>query len=342
MFWWLYTVTSQPASTRPLVMWLQGGPGGCASLTCCSSPQIRLLTPLAPHPAIAASTGIGNFGEFGPLDVNQQPRNNTWLQAANLLFLDQPVGTGYSYVDNPAPGGQLTTNNTQIANDVVTLLQAFTAAFPATKTAPFFIMTESYGGKMGSAIALAILAAVDAGSLSLSFKGIGIGDSWINGVSYVDAWGPYLHAVQVFDDRDLAEYVVTSDKCDAAVAAGNWSEAINLWGDAENVIENLGDGVNFYNVIFQQDPCVGWSFRRVFSPPRPLTRPTPTPHPTPLAAWTTCAAGARCLPAAACRARRWRTRRPAWTPRRSAASLRATRAWTALTTPSWARRSTTS
>jgi len=137
--------------------------------------------------------------------VSQQPRNNTWLQAANLLFLDQPVGTGYSYVDNPAPGGQLTTNNTQIANDVVTLLRAFTAAFPATETAPFWIMTESYGGKMGSAVALAILAAVDAGSLTLNFKGVGIGDSWISGVSYVDAWGPYLYNLQVFDDRDLAE-----------------------------------------------------------------------------------------------------------------------------------------
>ena len=75
MFWWLYgahTTQSQRLS-RPLVMWLQGGPGG-------------------------SSTGFGNFEELGPLTVNLTPRNTTWLRAANVLFVDNPVGAGYSYV----------------------------------------------------------------------------------------------------------------------------------------------------------------------------------------------------------------------------------------------------
>lgn len=41
-----------------------------------------------------------------------EPRNTTWLQVANLLFIDNPVGTGYSYVDDVS---KLATNNTQIA-----------------------------------------------------------------------------------------------------------------------------------------------------------------------------------------------------------------------------------
>lgn len=75
MFWWLYgaqTTQSQRLSS-PLIMWLQGGPG-------------------------ASSTGYGNFEELGPLTVNLMPRNTTWLQAANVLFVDNPVGAGYSYV----------------------------------------------------------------------------------------------------------------------------------------------------------------------------------------------------------------------------------------------------
>lgn len=75
MFWWLYgahTTQSQRLS-RPLIMWLQGGPGG-------------------------SSTGFGNFEELGPLTVNLTPRNTTWLRAANVLFVDNPVGAGYSYV----------------------------------------------------------------------------------------------------------------------------------------------------------------------------------------------------------------------------------------------------
>ncbi|MFS7957014.1 putative carboxypeptidase C [Helianthus anomalus] len=50
---------------------LQGGPGG-------------------------SRVGAGNFGEVGPLDCN--PRNFTWLKKANLLFVNNPVGTGYSSV----------------------------------------------------------------------------------------------------------------------------------------------------------------------------------------------------------------------------------------------------
>jgi serine carboxypeptidase 1 len=66
---------------------------------------------------------------------------------------------------------------------------------------------------------------------------------------------------------------VTSDKCDAAVAAGDWAEAINQWGAAENVIEDLGDGVNFYNVVNQQDPVDNVRRRRELSAAaRPATR----------------------------------------------------------------------
>jgi len=31
------------------------------------------------------------------LDVNLNARNTTWLQTANLLFVDNPIGTGFSY-----------------------------------------------------------------------------------------------------------------------------------------------------------------------------------------------------------------------------------------------------
>ena len=76
MFWWLYGANTSDPSERvdkPLIMWLQGGPGG-------------------------SSTGFGNFEELGPLTVELKPRNTTWLQAANVLFVDNPVGSGYSYV----------------------------------------------------------------------------------------------------------------------------------------------------------------------------------------------------------------------------------------------------
>lgn len=57
MFWWLYYTTSdvEKPESKPLIIWLQGGPGG-------------------------SSTGYGNFEELGPLDSNLNPRNHTWVR----------------------------------------------------------------------------------------------------------------------------------------------------------------------------------------------------------------------------------------------------------------------
>jgi len=56
MFWWLYYTTADVKSyyDKPLIIWLQGGPGG-------------------------SSTSYGNFVELGPLDIDLHPRNYTWV-----------------------------------------------------------------------------------------------------------------------------------------------------------------------------------------------------------------------------------------------------------------------
>ena len=60
--------------------------------------------------------------EIGPEDVDLKPRNTSWTLAANVLFVDNPVGTGYSYVDD---NSAFTTNVTGIARDLITLFKAF-------------------------------------------------------------------------------------------------------------------------------------------------------------------------------------------------------------------------
>lgn len=112
---------------RPLLIWLQGGPG-------------------------SSSTAYGNFFELGPLDENLNPRNTSWVKYANLLFVDNPVGTGFSYVDD---NNAFTTTNEEIGNDFVQLLKGFYEAVPEMKKVPLYIFSESYGGKMTAEIALA-------------------------------------------------------------------------------------------------------------------------------------------------------------------------------------------
>lgn len=130
MFWWLHYTSAQVKkyTDRPLIIWLQGGPGG-------------------------SSTGYGNFHELGPLDESLNPRNTSWDKHANLLFVDNPVGTGYSFADDI--DGFATTNQ-QIADDFVELMKGFYQAVPDMLLVPLYIFSESYGGKMTVDIALAL------------------------------------------------------------------------------------------------------------------------------------------------------------------------------------------
>lgn len=130
MFWWLHYTSAKVAkyTDRPLIIWLQGGPG-------------------------ASSTGYGNFYELGPLDAKLKARETSWDKHANILFVDNPLGSGFSYVDNITA---FTTTNEQIANDFVVLLKGFYEAVPEMKKVPLYIFSESYGGKMTADIALAV------------------------------------------------------------------------------------------------------------------------------------------------------------------------------------------
>eukprot|EP01018_Ginkgo_biloba_P005762 Gb_28724 [translate_table: standard] len=77
-----FVEATQDASTKPLLLWLNGGPG-CSSL------------------------GVGAMQELGPFRVNPDGKTLStnpyaWNQAANTLFLESPAGVGFSYSNTTA------------------------------------------------------------------------------------------------------------------------------------------------------------------------------------------------------------------------------------------------
>ncbi|XP_016062700.1 PREDICTED: retinoid-inducible serine carboxypeptidase isoform X1 [Miniopterus natalensis] len=228
MFWWLYYATNscKNFTELPLVMWLQGGPGG-------------------------SSTGFGNFEEIGPLDCDLKPRRTTWLQSASLLFVDNPVGTGFSYV---AENGTFAKDLATVASDMLVLLQSFFSCRPEFQTIPFYIFSESYGGKMAAGIALELHKAIQQGTIKCNFSGVALGDSWISPVDSVLSWGPYLYSMSLLDDQGLAEVSRVAEQVLDAINKGLYEEATQLWGKAEMVIEQNTDGVNFYNILTKNAP----------------------------------------------------------------------------------------
>ncbi|EEF38686.1 retinoid-inducible serine carboxypeptidase, putative [Ricinus communis] len=220
MFWWLYRSPNRVENHSkpwPTILWLQGGPGG-------------------------SGVGIGNFEEIGPLDSDLEPRNSTWLQVADLLFVDNPVGTGYSFVEDI---NLLVKTDEEAATDLTTLLQKI---FNGNKS-PLYIVAESYGGKFAVTLALSILKAIEAGKLKLKLAGVALGDSWISPEDFVLSWGPLLKDVSRLDTNGLKIANSIAQKIKQQSRAGLYINATTSWSVLEDVISIRSSNVDFYNFL---------------------------------------------------------------------------------------------
>ncbi|KAG2551471.1 serine carboxypeptidase-like 51 [Panicum virgatum] len=224
LFWWYYKSpqrTSAPGKPWPTVLWLQGGPG-------------------------ASGVGFGNFQEIGPLDVNLQPRNSTWLQKADLIFVDNPVGVGYSYVEDES---LLVTTDWQQAADATTLLKALVWEVPTLRSSPLFLVAESYGGKYAATLGASVARAVRAGELNLTLGGVALGDSWISPEDFTLSYTPLLLSVSRLDDNAGGEANRRAETVKEQIAAGNFTAAEGSWNGLLQFIGTASGHVDMYNFL---------------------------------------------------------------------------------------------
>ncbi|KAJ8551938.1 hypothetical protein K7X08_028381 [Anisodus acutangulus] len=224
MFWWYYRSpyrVEDPNKPWPIVLWLQGGPG-------------------------ASGVGIGNFEEVGPLDTNLKPRNSTWLRKADLLFVDNPVGVGYSYVED---NKLFVKTDVEAATDLTTLLIKIFNRNQTLQQSPLYIVAESYGGKYAVTLALSALKAIQSGKLKLKLGGVVLGDSWISPEDFVLSWGPLLKDVSRLDGNGLQKSNSVAKKIKQQIDAGQFEAATDSWRELENVISDNSNSVDFYNFM---------------------------------------------------------------------------------------------
>ncbi|KAK3406259.1 hypothetical protein EUGRSUZ_K02426, partial [Eucalyptus grandis] len=224
LFWWLYRSpyrVEDPSKPWPVLLWLQGGPGG-------------------------SSVGFGNFGEIGPLDENLQPRNFTWLRKADLLFVDSPVATGFSYVEDES---LVVKTDYEAAADLITLLIELFNGNETLQKSPLFVFAESYGGKFASALGITALEAIEAGKLKARLGGVALGDSWISPEDFVFSWGPVLKVMSRIDENGLNQSNRLTLKIQQQLAEGKSENATATWSDLEGVILRYSNNVDFYNFM---------------------------------------------------------------------------------------------
>nr|XP_022297204.1 retinoid-inducible serine carboxypeptidase-like [Crassostrea virginica] len=224
LFYWLYHTTSPGGSLKtPLILWLQGGPG-------------------------QSSTGMGNFEEIGPLDISLKQRRTTWLSEASLLFVDSPVGSGYSYVEY----NDLYCNSTEmIAEDMITFLEIF---FNGTngevfQTVPFYIMTESYGGKMTAVIAERLLQAISNNKLRCNFVGVTLGAPFIHPEVTVQSWINYTLSNALIDQSEEESLLKKYRLLQNSILAGSWDTAFWLMDEIATLLLKYTNNVNLYNFL---------------------------------------------------------------------------------------------
>ena len=96
-----------------------------------------------------SSSMYGLFAENGPIYVSEDGtelvmRNTTWANQYDIMFIDNPVGTGFSYTMNP---NGFVTDESEVGADLLQFLYTFYELYPERQSQPLFICGESYAGK---------------------------------------------------------------------------------------------------------------------------------------------------------------------------------------------------
>ncbi|XP_038696573.1 serine carboxypeptidase-like [Tripterygium wilfordii] len=156
MFYFFFK--SNGSENDPVVLWLTGGPG-------CSS-------------------SIALFYENGPFQITKnlflEWSNHGWNQVSNILFVDQPIGTGFSYTPD---NSNIRRNLIDVTNDLYNFLQEFFKKHHQFKDNEFFITGESHAGYYIPAIASRINEENKAKANSriyIKLKGLAIGNGFTN------------------------------------------------------------------------------------------------------------------------------------------------------------------
>ncbi|KAG1819078.1 Alpha/Beta hydrolase protein [Suillus subaureus] len=225
MWFWFFESRNSP-ETAPFTLWLNGGP--------------------------ACSSMIGLFQENGPCLVNADLNSTilnpySWNSLSNMIYIDQPIGTGFSY-------GTDTVNSTETAAYFVwTAFQVLfeSQLFSKYASRELIFATESYGGHYGPGFvtyfeernALIPSGEIDAVPVVVSAMMINNGwyDPLIQTISYLNfaTYAPGYGQLQSDDVlKNISDSLYGPDGCvaqeNACYAAGNSTSSNKICRDADN------------------------------------------------------------------------------------------------------------
>ncbi|XP_075729763.1 putative serine carboxypeptidase CPVL isoform X2 [Rhipicephalus microplus] len=184
----------------PLLLWLQGGPG--------------------------SSSLFGYFLENGPVAIDAHgklyPREYTLCEYTNVIYLDQPVGAGFSRTDDLK--GYPTTLE-EMAQDIHVFLAQFFKLFPEYKGRDFYVAGESYGARAAAAIAIRLHSNPD---LPVNLRGVISGVGFLGPVTDLLDLSDYYHQLSLLDHQGWQAYTTRMETIRQMVAGNRTLQALQL------------------------------------------------------------------------------------------------------------------
>ncbi|KAF8627081.1 hypothetical protein AX15_004559 [Amanita polypyramis BW_CC] len=225
IWFWFFEARKDP-ETAPFALWLNGGPG-CSSM-------------------------IGLFQEHGPCLIAPDGQTTlynpySWNNLSNIIYIDQPVGTGFSY------GTDTVDSTWTAAPPVWKVFQILfeSEAFSKYQSREFIFSTESYGGHYGPEFVTyfdqqnALVRSGEVKGVEVVVSALMINNGWFDPLlqykSYLDfaTYAPgygqlqndsVLHQMQV----DWSKPGGCKDQEEACYAAGNSSNSNNICKKADD------------------------------------------------------------------------------------------------------------
>ncbi|KAJ6564498.1 serine carboxypeptidase [Mycena capillaripes] len=166
LFFYFFESRRDP-DTDDVIFWTNGGPG-------CSS-AVGLFMELGPCRVV----NIDNGTVFHPY---------SWNSNANIFFIDQPVGVGFSWAEY----GETVSTTEEAAKDIATFIAIFFAYFKKFQGRGFHMAGESFGGRSVPVYAAAVydqnVLLVKAGIPPINISSIMLGNGMTDMPSMMPAW----------------------------------------------------------------------------------------------------------------------------------------------------------
>jgi len=232
MFFWFFPAEESP-ETAPVVIWLQGGPGGSSMFG-----ALKLHGPIL-------TTIDENRNLTG---VAKNP--NSWGRKHNMLYIDNPVGAGFSF------SNKLPQVNDDVTNNLYEFLQQWYKLFPQYQGNSFYAFGESYAGKFVPAITRKIHEENNSGNdvIQINIGGMGMGDGWMS--PYHNArYANFLYQTGMIDEIIRDECLVMEAETQALIDAGQMYDAWLSWNNEFGYFLNKMGCPYYYNIaICDLDP----------------------------------------------------------------------------------------